>query len=395
MAAQQKSLLNIQENLTNVSKNIQENLTNVSKNIQNNLVNAVKESEKKIIQKLNELDTNDKDTNDSNLLDILAEVKKRGTLNAGIGDAADLFYKKQSDGTFTGIDADFIYALAVLIFGPEDYKNKVNFTLVDNATRFSKVRSRVVDITCKNSTNTHGRQTIENVNFSKTYLYDGMKFLGPPSDFSSDSELSSISGKTIGVVDNSTTAAILDAIAPIFNLTVKKYPTLPELFPAFFNQEFEIITSDATILAFLKSIPDFKDSLGTYVIFPKKPLSKEPLAAVYPKNDNKWSTIVNLLFETLILAEEEGISKDNIDTKLTEIQNPSVLRLFGKLDTAIQDSLGLDKMAFYNVVKTIGNYKDLYDKYFEKYLPRAGTSNDLHTNGGLMYSIPVGFEGLF
>ncbi|TFH42483.1 MAG: amino acid ABC transporter substrate-binding protein, partial [Lysobacterales bacterium] len=48
----------------------------------------------------------------------------------------------------------------------------------------------------------------------------------------------------------------------------------------------------------------------------------------------------------------------------------------------------------YNIIKKVGNYGEIYDKYMGDGssegigIPRAGTANALWTNGGLMYSPP-------
>ena len=52
--------------------------------------------------------------------------------------------------------------------------------------------------------------------------------------------------------------------------------------------------------------------------------------------------------------------------------------------------MGLAPDAFYQVIKQVGSYSDLWDRHLAPLgLTLDGTVNDLWTNGGLMYPPPA------
>ncbi|MDH5355500.1 MAG: amino acid ABC transporter substrate-binding protein, partial [Gammaproteobacteria bacterium] len=60
----------------------------------------------------------------------------------------------------------------------------------------------------------------------------------------------------------------------------------------------------------------------------------------------------------------------------------------------LHEGLGLDKDWAYNIIKQVGNYGENYEAYMGNGklgigIPRAGSTNALWTQGGLMYSPPM------
>ena len=73
--------------------------------------------------------------------------------------------------------------------------------------------------------------------------------------------------------------------------------------------------------------------------------------------------------------------------------NPEVARMLG-VEGELNKGLGLGKDWAYNIIKLVGNYGQVYDKYMGSGssegigIPHDGSANDLWTRGGLMYSPP-------
>ena len=79
----------------------------------------------------------------------LEQVQERGFLKCGVSGSAVAFSETQADGSVTGIDADYCYAVAAAIFG--DY-SKVEFTALTAAERFTALSAGEVDLLVRNTT---------------------------------------------------------------------------------------------------------------------------------------------------------------------------------------------------------------------------------------------------
>jgi general L-amino acid transport system substrate-binding protein len=76
------------------------------------------------------------------------------------------------------------------------------------------------------------------------------------------------------------------------------------------------------------------------------------------------------------LAEELGVTQDNIDT--TPLGLPDQLGVH----------LGLDPNWAYHIISQVGNYADIYERNLEP-LELARAQNSLYLDGGLLYPPPL------
>jgi general L-amino acid transport system substrate-binding protein len=120
-------------------------------------------------------------------------------------------------------------------------------------------------------------------------------------------------------------------------------------------------------------------------------MSKEPLTPAVPTGDDQWFDLVKLVMYVLINAEELGINSGNVDEMMSSSE-PSIARLLGTEGEFGQADVGLSADFGANVIRTIGNYGEIYDRYmgpegdaFE--LPRG--PNKLWSDGGLIYAPPI------
>ena len=93
----------------------------------------------------------------------------------------------------------------------------------------------------------------------------------------------------------------------------------------------------------------------------------------------------------LINAEELGVTMDNVEA-MKSSENLNVRRLLGQEGDWGYGDLGLDPEALANAIAAVGNYGEIYDRYFGAEgiaftLPRG--INNLWTEGGLIYAPPV------
>ena len=105
--------------------------------------------------------------------------------------------------------------------------------------------------------------------------------------------------------------------------------------------------------------------------------------------DDQWFDIVAWTLYALINAEEAGVSSLNIQS-LEAARTHRIRRLLG-LEGSFGPGLGLDPRFIANVIRTVGNYGEIFDRHFG---PASGAAvvrgqNALWTNGGLLYAPPV------
>ena len=123
-------------------------------------------------------------------------------------------------------------------------------------------------------------------------------------------------------------------------------------------------------------------------------ISKEPLGPVVRYGDQKWSDIVRWTVYVLFIAEEMGIDSNNIDRMKNNI-DPYIQRFMGELNGIdhphLGAKLGLDAKWSYNIIKQVGNYKEIYERNVGPDTPiglQRGL-NRLYSHGGLLYAPPL------
>jgi len=120
-------------------------------------------------------------------------------------------------------------------------------------------------------------------------------------------------------------------------------------------------------------------------------MSKEPLTPAVPAGDEQWFDIVKTTMWAIIYAEELGINSQNVD-EMSSSENTEVKRFLGLEGSFGQEDMGVDTDFAANVIRTMGNYGEIYDRY----MGPNGLSftldrglNRLWTDGGLLYAVPL------
>src|SRR2546425_12017045 len=113
--------------------------------------------------------------------------------------------------------------------------------------------------------------------------------------------------------------------------------------------------------------------------------SDEPLAPMFPQDDSKWAKVVDYTVWGMILAEELGINQ-------AVARDAAQVADLSSKDPNVKNLLELKGGAIQRVVRLVGNYGEVYDRYFgprqKTAITRAGTRNDLAKRGGAMTSRP-------
>jgi general L-amino acid transport system substrate-binding protein len=123
-------------------------------------------------------------------------------------------------------------------------------------------------------------------------------------------------------------------------------------------------------------------------------ISKEPLGPVVKYGDQKWSDIVRWTIYVLFIAEEMGINSKNIDGFKAHI-DPYIQRFMGEKNGKdyphLGAKLGLKATWSYNIIKQVGNYKEIYERNVGINTPIGLDRglNKLYIHGGLLYAPPL------
>jgi general L-amino acid transport system substrate-binding protein len=125
-----------------------------------------------------------------------------------------------------------------------------------------------------------------------------------------------------------------------------------------------------------------------YVILPEV-ISKEPLGPWVRQGDDQWFDIVRWTVFALVNAEEAGVTKDNAEA-MRASTNPDVRRRLGQ-EGEFGPALGLPKDWAFNIVRSVGNYGEIFDRNLG---PKTSLAldrglNKLWSKGGILYAPPM------
>ncbi|WP_428122490.1 amino acid ABC transporter substrate-binding protein [Candidatus Poriferisodalis sp.] len=323
-------------------------------------------------------------TQDNNLLDV---VVARGVLNCGVYGAAVAFSETQPDGSTTGFDADYCRALGIAILGDAE---AVNFVPLTSAERFTALQSGDIDVLVRNTTWTQSRDTALGFDFAPVTFYDGQQIMARTSDgFTSDSTVADVAGATVCATAGTTTEKnIADAAdAAGIEINLRTFEDLDIITDNFITGACDVMTTDGSGLVGRRARQQGDQE---WAIFPSSPFSKEPLGPVYLPNQSEFGDVVNWTVYATIIFDEKGITSANVDDLARSGRlDTEAVRLLGGVGE-LQTRMGLRPDAFYDVVRQVGNYGEIYDRHLVPVgLSRAGTPNALWTEGGLIYAPPA------
>ena len=318
---------------------------------------------------------------------VLAAVQDRGTLNCGGNNGlAGFGTVDAASGEAAGFDIDFCKAVAAAVLGDA---SAIEVKALEAAERFPTLQSGEIDVLIRNTTWTASRDGAEQATFLHTNFYDGQGFMVAAD--SGIATLEDMANATICVQTGTTTLTNLNAVLADRGIafTPLEFESNDELNPAFQAGQCEVWTSDASQLA------SFADGMELETTILPDIISKEPLGPAVADGDSQWAQIVDWSTMATVQAWEFGITSENVDTFLTS-EDSNILTFLGQPVTdadgneAVKDlGLGLPADAFYQVIKQVGNYEEIYNRNLTPIgLTLAGSPNDLWTNGGLLYTPP-------
>jgi general L-amino acid transport system substrate-binding protein len=305
----------------------------------------------------------------------LDTVKARGRLICGVsGSTPGFSFPDPVSGRIIGFDADFCNAVAAWVDVPS-----VEFVNLTSANRIPAVLSGSVDVVFRTTTVTISRN--DQVDFGPVTFYDGQRLL-----VRADARingLDDLNGARICVHSGTTSEKnITDQMRfRNFRFQLITFAEAKQAFDGLAAGRCDVFTTDASQLtAFRSTAP----RPGDFKIVGRE-FSEEPLAPMYQQNDSAWGAAVNWTVWGMILAEELGITQ-------ATARNQARLKEIADRDPIAKNLLELKGGAMTRVLSLVGNYGEVYDRYFgprqKTAITREGTRNALAHQGGAQTSRP-------
>jgi len=313
----------------------------------------------------------------------LEAIKARGKVICGSRTDLAGFGYLDASGRNVGFDIDLCRAVAVALFNDPDAVEVVPMTA---AERGPALQTGEVDMLSRTVTWTSSRDAAWG-NFTNVMFYDGQGMMVRKA--TGFTKLEDLNGATVCVTSGTTTEKNL---ADNFrqrglDFTAVTFEKTPAVYGAYEEGRCDAATSDKSQLAAVRS--GFANPDEHLIM--DVTMSKEPLTPAVPSGDDKWFDVVKTVMYTLINAEELGITSQNVDEMMNS-ENVPIRRLLGVEGGFGQEDLGLSQDFAASVIRKIGNYGEIYDRYMgpngDAFTLDRGLNN-LWSNGGLIYAPPL------
>jgi general L-amino acid transport system substrate-binding protein len=305
-------------------------------------------------------------------------IRQRGTLVCGVAPGVAGFARVDGQGRYSGLDVDVCRAVSAAIFGTPD---NVRYEQASSVEEFQ--RTPDIDLVSRRLTWSLRREGM-GLLFGPVTFYDGQGFL-VPARFPAQ-KVRQLSNARICVVAGGLSESNLTIYFRSHNLALRKILIQTGQAEAALSAgRCDAFTADVSELGSLRSGTAKPD---TFRILSEQ-ISKEPLAQVVRKADVDLFDVLRWTIFAMIDAEELGVTSGNV-AEMAKSGNPDVRRLLG-VTPGNGKALGLDEAWAYNVVKTVGNYGEVYERNIGTgspiKLPRG--VNALWSAGGLMFAPPL------
>lgn len=316
---------------------------------------------------------------DATLLDTIKE--RDSLLCTGHNGSYLGFAEVDEKGAWQGFDIEFCKALATAILGSPE---KLQVIPVSFAQRFPALQSGDVDVIIKVTGWTQSRDTDLGLQFSRPY------FIGPfytmaKTELGAEG-IADLDGGVFCVNAGTTVERVL---ADYMETNGVSYESLAfekgeELRAAFYAGRCDAIAGFGPFLSSTRinaPDPEAFTILGDV-------MKLEPEAIAVRQGEEEFLDVINWMVSALLMAEESGITMANVDEMKANPPSPTIERLLG-VTPGVGERLGLSDDWAYNVIKTVGNYGEIYDRTVgegSRYkLPRG--LNNLWNNGGILYPL--------
>ena len=313
----------------------------------------------------------------------LAKIKAAGSLPCGINIEEPEYSLQDAHGSHAALDHDICQALAVAVLGPETKFTVTPFQDEEDALKALKSGQIAVLAT---GTPNYINTSNGSFGFAPPIYYDYQGFLvNKTIGINSPRDLA---GKKICFLTGTEIENQLEGYMLREKIKWLPFPFSEEgeMEAAFVTRNCAAISADVSQLSYERIA--FKNMASNFEILPDV-IAKDPLAPTYRLDDPQWAAIINWTVEALIQAEESGVTQANL-AEMKRSDDLVIRRLLG-VQRGYGQFIGLDDAWAARVIEAVGNYGEMYARDFgsgsARKLPRG--PNNLWTQGGLMYALPI------
>ncbi|UJW86536.1 amino acid ABC transporter substrate-binding protein [Devosia sp. SL43] len=317
--------------------------------------------------------------------DTLKSVQDRGVLNCPGHNGSYLGFAEVDDkGEWKGLDIELCRAIAAAVLGDP---SKVNIIPISWEQRWPALQSGDLDVMIKASGGTLSRDGELGMQFSNSYYLGTTKVMAHKE--LGIKSLAEADGGSICVPAGTSTErqviAYLDRID--IEMELVAIEKTEQLDKAYFEGRCDTYAQWGPVLAIAASqsdTPDGHDLLSDV-------LAVEPEVMILRQGDDNWVDIANWTLSALLFAEQEGIDSTNVDELKANPPSADIGKFLGATP-GVGTGLGLSDDWAYNVIKTVGNYSEVFERGLGSgspyKMPRDLTA--LWNNGGVLF--PMVFD---
>lgn len=328
----------------------------------------------------------------------LNSVLSRRQVNCGLNQSLYGFgYLDPNTGNVGGFDVDFCRAIAAAIFGDATAINPMLYD--DDAAGEAALRSGQVDVLLHNVVWTLSEDA-NDLEFGPVNFYNGQTIMVRRE--STAQEWADLDGAPVCVVEGGSAAKNLPfyVISQGITLQLVTLPTLDDAFQALNDGQCVALSADLVNLTVLKERSDDPTAFRVWQRADQL-YTREPFAPVIRAGDEQWTNIVRWTVLGLIQAEQLGVSSETVNGLVRQAQN-DVAETDAEYSARVGEAtarfldpylgigtvLGLNSNFMVGVIREVGNYGEIYNRYFgtEAIMPMERSLNALWQDGGLLYS---------
>ena len=310
-------------------------------------------------------------------------VKAAAALSCGVNTEEPEYSTQDAHGNHSVFDVDICKAVAVAVLGANAKFTVVSFR--DEQDALKALKSGEIALLATGSP-TFTNSATKGFGFARPIFYDYQGFLvNKAMGITSPRQLA---GKKTCFISGTEIEAQVESYMRREKIKWLPFPFQEEgeMEAAFITGNCAAVTADVSQLAYERLA--FKSMAKNFEILPDV-IAKDPLAPTYTLDDPQWAAIVDWTVEALIQAEESGIAEANV-SEMKKSDDTVVRRLLGD-QRGYGQFVGLDDAWAARVIEAVGNYGEMFERDLGSgsvmKLPRG--ANNLWTQGGLMYALPI------
>lgn len=306
-------------------------------------------------------------------------IKQRGSFKCGVYENSPGLGSLNDKGEWVGFDVDYCRAMAAAILGDP---KKVQFVKLTFAQGMPALRSGEIDMAALGITVTVQRDTELGFDFIGPTMFSGHGFMVHKR--TGATKLADLNGATICIVAGTITESLISDYFRPRNMTFKPVAieTSSQMMPMYEDGRCDVVTLEPPFLAMRRA--RLKNPADHTIL--NELFAKSHMGPVIREDDRVFSNIARYVHYALVTAEELGIDAGNVEA-MKASKNVDVRRFLG-LEAGIGSKMGLTDDFTVTLIKSVGNYGDIWDRNFGMKspgrLPRG--INALAKDGGLQWA---------